>query len=61
MKIRLEETEVVPWARTDGQTDVTQTDIPPQLIVAFRNFTNAPSESLGRFITSLWNANVRLF
>ena len=42
MKIRLEETEVVPWARTDGQTDVTQTDVPPQLIVAFRNFTKAP-------------------
>jgi hypothetical protein len=41
MKIRLEENEVVPCSRTDGQTDVRQTDM-TNLKFAFGNFENAP-------------------
>jgi len=41
MKIRLEENEVVPFARTDGQMDVRQTDM-TKLIFAFGSFENAP-------------------
>jgi hypothetical protein len=39
--MRLEENGVVPRARTDGQTDVRQTDM-MKLIFAFGNFENAP-------------------
>jgi len=41
MKIRLEENEIVPCLRTDGQTDVRQTDM-TKLVFTFGYFEKAP-------------------